>query len=100
MNNSDLRTREVLEQVVREEIDRIPLQTKDIVREVVKATLLPKIRQAIHECVPEVVEEILAEEMLSMQEAKICEDISGIIPDLPTGEPEEVLVSHEEHSVE
>lgn len=92
----DPRARKVIEQLVRQEIERIASETKDAAREMVRATLLPELRAAIRNSISEVVEEVLTEEMLPVREADIFKEIPGVEPAFPEEEVEELPDAEEE----
>ncbi len=78
--DKDSRALKVIEQMVRQEIDKIASETKDVVREIVRASLLPQLRAAIRDAISEAMEEMLTEEMPSTQEASIVEEIPQVAP--------------------
>ena len=96
----DSKLTRVIEQIVSEEIDKIASETKDVVREAVRASLLPQLRAAIRDSISEAMEEVLTEETTLLQEADIFEEISGAAPAFPKEEIEEMLPLEEEPALE
>jgi len=69
----DSRARKVIEQLVRQEIEKTASETKDVVKEVVRATFLPQIRMAIWDSISEAMQEVLTEEISTVQKASDSE---------------------------
>ena len=80
--DKDSKVRNVVEQIVTQEIDRMASETKDMVREAVRASLLPQLRAAVRDSVSEAMEEVLSEakNLPPAQEVGISEEISPIAP--------------------
>lgn len=81
MNQSD-RFRNLIEQLARQEIDKIASETENKVKEIVRANLLPQLRMAIRDSISEAMEEVLSEakNLPPAQETGISEEISEITP--------------------
>ncbi len=96
----DLRARKAIEQLVRQEVQRIASETKDLLREMVRATLLPELRAAIQDSISEVVQEALSEEILPVREADIFEEVSGVEAAFPEEEVGEMPDAEGEPALE
>ncbi|NQT48286.1 MAG: GvpL/GvpF family gas vesicle protein [Chloroflexi bacterium] len=86
---NDPRAREAIEQMVRQETDRMVLETRGLVREVVRDTLLPQLRATIRDSISEVLQEVLAEEIPPVKDDMFGE-ISGVTPAFPQEKIQEV----------
>ncbi len=82
----DSKARNVIEQIVRQEVDKIAAETKAVVGEIVRANLLPQLRAAIRDSISEAMEEMLTQEMPPAPEASIVEEISQAAPAFPEEE--------------
>jgi len=96
----DPRARKAIEQMVRQEVDKTASETKGLVREMVRATLLPQLRAAIRNSISEVVQEVLTGEMLPVREADIFEEIPGVEPAFPEEEVGEMSDAWEEPALQ
>lgn len=94
--DKDSRALKVIEQIVRQEVDKIAAETKDVVREIVRANLLPQLRAAIQDSISEAIEDVLSDEIPQTQEASIVEEISQAASPFP----EEELPVEEEPTLE
>jgi len=94
--DKDSRALKVIEQIVRQEVDKIAAETKDVVREIVRANLLPQLRATIQDSISEAIEDVLSDEIPQTQEASIVEEISQAAPAFP----EEELPVEEEPTLE
>jgi hypothetical protein len=94
---NDSKMRDVIQRIVTQEIDKIASETKDVVREVVRASLLPQLRTAIRDFISEAMEEVLSEakNLPPAQEPGISEEVSSIAPSEPKLRAEGVAISEE-----
>ena len=83
---NDSKVRDVIQRIVTQEIDKIASETRDVVREAVRANLLPQLRMAIRDSISEAMEEVLSEakNLPPAQEPGISEEVSSIAPSEPS----------------
>ncbi len=92
----DSTARKVIEQMVTQEIGRIASETKDVVREMVRAALLPQLRAAIQDSISQVMREVLTGGMPPVSRDDISEEIPQTPPAFLEGEIQRILAAEEE----